>query len=150
MNSLDITEECGIEKANRRRVLIMDDEAIIRKSAGKVLMKMGYEIEYATDGVEAIEIYTRARQENRAFDVVVVDLTIWGGIEGKDRGGMGGKETIKRLINIDPEVKAIISSGYSNDPIMSEYKEYGFRGVLFKPYTIEELSEIVHKVIDEK
>jgi len=73
------------------------------------------------------------------FDVIIMDLTI--------PGGMGGKEAIGKLLEVDPWVKAIVSSGYSNDPIMSEYRKYGFRGVATKPYKIEELSKILHEVI---
>jgi PAS domain S-box-containing protein len=124
------------------RVLIMDDEGIIRKSTGKALMRMGYEVECAKDGTEAIEIYTRAREENRAFDLVIMDLTI--------PGGMGGREAIAKLIETDPEVRAVVSSGYSNDPIMSEYEDYGFRGVVSKPYTIEDLAQTLYKVIGEE
>ncbi|MGE5443163.1 MAG: ATP-binding protein, partial [Ignavibacteriales bacterium] len=128
-----------VEGGTKGRVLIMDDEGIIRKSVGRALMRMEYEVEYAKDGVEALEIYTRAREENRPFDLVIMDLTI--------PGGMGGKEAIKRLTDIDPDVRAIVSSGYSNDPVMSEYKDYGFRGVVSKPYTIEDLAETLHKVL---
>ncbi len=130
------------EARSRARVLIMDDEAIIRKSVGRALMRMGYDVEYATDGQEAIEIYTKAREENRVFDLVIMDLTV--------PGGMGGKEAIKRLKDIDPDVRAVVSSGYSNDPVMSEFTNYGFRGVISKPYTIEDLAETLHKVINEQ
>src|SRR5579884_1757766 len=128
------------EARSRARVLIMDDEAIIRKSVGRALMRMGYDVEYATDGQEAIEIYTKAREENRVFDLVIMDLTV--------PGGMGGKEAIKRLKDIDPDVRAVVSSGYSNDPVMSEFTNYGFRGVISKPYSIEELTETIHKVMN--
>jgi len=130
------------EARSRARVLIMDDEAIIRKSVGRALMRMGYDVEYATDGEEAIELYTKAREENRAFDLVIMDLTV--------PGGMGGREAIKRLRDIDPDVRAVVSSGYSNDPVMSEFTNYGFRGVVSKPYTIEDLAETLHKVINEQ
>jgi DNA-binding NarL/FixJ family response regulator len=76
------------------------------------------------------------------FDVVIMDLTI--------PGGMGGKEAIKKLLEIDPKVKAIVSSGYSTDPVMADFRSYGFSGVAVKPYNIEELSEILDKVIKEK
>jgi signal transduction histidine kinase len=125
----------------RGRILVMDDEEIVRGLTGDVLGYLGYEVEFARDGREAIEKYIRARESKRPFDVVIMDLTI--------PGGMGGKEAIKRLIEIDPEVKAIVSSGYSNDPVMAEYTKYGFREVITKPYKIEELSKILAKVINE-
>ncbi len=131
-----------LEKVSKGKVLIMDDEAIIRIAVGRALMRMGYDVEYATDGEEAIELYTKAREENRAFDLVIMDLTV--------PGGMGGREAIKRLRDIDPDVRAVVSSGYSNDPVMSEFTNYGFRGVVSKPYTIEDLAETLHKVINEQ
>ncbi len=129
-----------LEKVSKGRVLIMDDEAIIRIAAGRALTRMGYDVEYATDGEEAIELYTKAREESRAFDLVIMDLTI--------PGEMGGREAIVRLMEIDPDVKAIVSSGYSDDPVMGEFKKYGFRGVVAKPYDIGELIEILNKVMD--
>ncbi|MGE5444839.1 MAG: ATP-binding protein, partial [Ignavibacteriales bacterium] len=128
------------EARSRARVLIMDDEAIIRKSVGRALMRMGYEVEYAKDGEETVEIYTRAREENKPFDLVIMDLTI--------PGGIGGREAIAKLMEIDPDVRAVVSSGYSNDPVMSEPRRYGFRGVVSKPYSIEELTETIHKVMN--
>ena len=110
------------------RVLVMDDEEIIREVAGEMLSKIGYEVEYARDGTEAIEMYRRAKERNRGFDAVIMDLTI--------PGGMGGKEALENLREIDPDVKAIVSSGYSNDPVMSEFKKYGFNGFVAKPYRI--------------
>ncbi len=130
------------EARSRARVLIMDDEAIIRKSVGRALTRMGYDVEYATDGEEAIELYTKAREENRAFDLVIMDLTV--------PGGMGGREAIKRLRDIDPDVRAVVSSGYSNDPVMSEFTNYGFRGVISKPYTIEDLAETLRQVLNNQ
>jgi PAS domain S-box-containing protein len=123
------------------RVLVMDDEEIIREVAGEMLSKIGYEVEYARDGAEAIEMYMRAKQNNTPFDAVIMDLTI--------PGGMGGKEAIERLKEIDPQVKAIVSSGYSNDPVMSEFRRYGFSGFVAKPYRIEDLNKTMHEVINQ-
>jgi two-component system cell cycle sensor histidine kinase/response regulator CckA len=128
-------------RSGEGRVLIMDDEGIIRNAAGRALVRIGYEVEYAKDGAEAIELYTRAKDENRPFDVVIMDLTV--------PGKMGGKEAIEKLISIDPDVRAIVSSGYSNDSVMSEYRRYGFKGVLSKPYSIGELTDTLHKVMEE-
>lgn len=134
--------EAGIEvnpEMSRKRILIMDDEEILREVTGQILEQMGYEVALSRDGVEAIELYKKAMESHRPFEVVIMDLTI--------PGGMGGKETLRRLLEINPRVKAIVSSGYSNDPIMAEYKQYGFSGVISKPYKIEELSQTLHKVI---
>jgi two-component system cell cycle sensor histidine kinase/response regulator CckA len=81
-------------------------------------------------------------ESGHPYDAVIIDLTI--------RGGMGGKEAIKKLIDIDPEIKAIVSSGYFNDPIMADYKAYGFTGVIPKPYEMEDLSELLNAIINEK
>jgi PAS domain S-box-containing protein len=123
------------------RILIMDDEEIIRDIAESMLSYIGYTVERAKDGDEAIELYKKAIEQHKPFDAVIMDLTI--------PGGMGGKEAVKKILEIDPEVKAIVSSGYSNDPIMSNYEDYGFKGVISKPYKIEELSEVLKQLIIE-
>lgn len=121
------------------RILVMDDEQIIRDVTGHILRRLGYEAAFAQDGEEAITAYQQAMAENRPFQAVIMDLTI--------PGGMGGKEAIKRLREIDPNVKAIVSSGYSNDPVMSNFTEYGFSGCVAKPYNVQELSHTLQKVI---
>ena len=121
------------------KILLMEDEDNIQKTVSKILKHIGYEVEIAQDGAEALELYKKAEESNQPFDVVMMDLTI--------RGGMGGKETIKKMLEINQKVKAIVSSGYSNDPIMADFKQYGFSGVITKPYEIEDLSELLYKVI---
>ena len=122
------------------KVLIMDDEELVRDSLGQMLINIGYAVEYACDGQEAVDIYKNAMASDHRFDAVIMDLTI--------PGGMGGKEAVRELIKIDPNVKAIVSSGYSNDPIMSNYTDYGFSAVLAKPYKdISTLSLILNNVI---
>ena len=121
------------------KILVMDDEEAVREVAGNMLKFLGYKVEFARDGIEAIELYKKAKESGKPFDAVILDLTV--------PGGMGGKEAFGKLLEIDPEVKAIVSSGYSNDPIMADYKEYGFRGVVAKPYKLRELSEELHRVI---
>ncbi|MFZ2444976.1 MAG: PAS domain S-box protein [Syntrophobacteraceae bacterium] len=123
----------------RGRVLVMDDEEAIRELLQCTLKELNYEVELAADGSEAVRLYGQCKQAGSPIDLVIMDLTI--------PGGMGGKEAIGKLIEIDPHVKAIVSSGYSNDPIMSEYGRYGFSGVVLKPYRISELSRIIHGVI---
>jgi len=126
----------------RGRVLFMDDQPNIREMTGQMLVDLGYEVEVAREGSEAIELYEKAKELEHPFDAVILDLTV--------PGGMGGEETIRKLREIDPGVKAIISSGYSNDPIMFEYREYGFRDIVAKPYEIKKLSRVLHKVISEE
>ncbi|RLB90540.1 MAG: hypothetical protein DRH50_12220 [Deltaproteobacteria bacterium] len=123
------------------RILVMDDEEIVRRVSGEMLKSFGYEVEFARDGTEAIEVYKNAKESGNAFDAVIMDLTI--------PGGMGGKEAIKKLLELDPDVKAIVSSGYSNDPVMADFRKYGFRAVVAKPYEIKELGEVIHKTITE-
>lgn len=125
--------------SGRGKVLIMDDEEIIERIANIMFRRMGYEITFAKDGRETIDLYRKAMESDHKFDLVILDLTI--------PGEEGGKETIRRILEIDPEAKAIVSSGYSEDPVMSNFRSYGFKGVLPKPYEVEELSEVVHKVL---
>jgi PAS domain S-box-containing protein len=122
------------------RILVMDDEEMLLVMVEDMLAFLGYEAEGVCDGDEAIAFYTRAMKTGESFDAVVMDLTI--------PGGMGGEETIKRLLKIDPCIKAIVSSGYSNSPLMSNYKSYGFKERIVKPYTIEELSRALHAVLE--
>jgi PAS domain S-box-containing protein len=121
------------------RILLMDDEEGIRKVAGMMLDLLGYEHECVRDGNEAIDSYLRARSGGRPFNAVIMDLTI--------PNGMGGKETIRRLKELDPEIKAIVSSGYSYDPVMGNYTQYGFSGVVPKPYKLEDLSQALQTLL---
>lgn len=127
--------------AGKGRILIMDDEELVRKVAGEMLEFIGYEVDCAEEGREAIEIYRKAKEVGEPYDVVLMDLTI--------PGGMGGKEAVKELVKIDPDVKVIVSSGYANDAIMSDFRRYGFKGVIAKPYNLEELAEVLGKAMKE-
>lgn len=120
------------------KILVMDDEEMIREAAGKILTHLGYEVHFAAEGKEAIRLYLEALT-NSPFDLVLLDLTV--------RGGLGGKDTLTELLKVDPTVKAVICSGYSDDKVMARYKNYGFKGVIKKPYTIEMLSQEIHQAM---
>lgn len=122
-------------KAGKGKVLLMDDEDIILKVTGRMLELIGYEPCFAKNGKEAVEYYLDAYNNGHPYYAVIMDLTI--------PGGMGGTEAVKKLLEIDPEVRAIVSSGYSNDPIMASFSDYGFKGFLAKPYRINELGGIL-------
>ena len=124
----------------RGRVLLVDDEEIIRASVSEALTRLGYDVKLAADGAEGVRMYEEAMKRGHALDVVLLDLTI--------PGGMGGKDAVRELLRIDPNAKVIASSGYSNDPVMADYRAYGFREVIVKPYRIDDLGEVLHKVIN--
>jgi PAS domain S-box-containing protein len=122
------------------RILVMDDEEPIQQLLHRALTEVGYDVSTTGDGEEAVEQYTRAREAGVPFDAVILDLTV--------PGKMGGQEAIKKLIEIDPEVRAIASSGYSTDPVISDFRNYGFRGVVVKPYKLSELREVLLEIVD--
>ncbi len=121
------------------RILIMDDEEMVRDVAGAILRSLGYEVEFSRDGMEALNLYREAGKNGRPFNAVIMDLTI--------PGGMGGKEAVGKLREIDPTARVIVSSGYSNDPIMAEFRDYGFDGVAIKPYKVQALGKAVHDAL---
>lgn len=123
------------------RILVMDDDAAICKVLGTMLTQFGYEVEYARDGKEMIRLYCEGRQTGRPFAALILDLTI--------PGGIGGKEALRQLLIVDPKAKAIASSGYSNDPLMANYQAYGFKGVIAKPFKAGELSKVLAQVLQE-
>lgn len=121
------------------RILLMDDEDLVLNVGKEILEYLGYEVDCARNSGEALKGYENARAAGSPFDAVILDLTI--------PGGAGGREVIRKLQKLDPKVKGIVSSGYSIDPIMSDYRHYGFCGVITKPYKIEELSETLSRVV---
>ncbi|MBS1192665.1 MAG: domain S-box, partial [Nitrospirae bacterium] len=121
------------------RVLVMDDEELVRKVAYELLTGLDHEAELAAHGGEAVEKYQQAKAAGRPFDVVILDLTI--------RGGMGGEETMRKLLEIDPDVKAIVSSGYSNDSVVANYRDHGFAAFLKKPYDLTDLQATLNALL---
>ncbi len=127
------------KKISIGRVLVMDDEVMILDVAGRILTRLGYDVEFAENGEQAITRYRDALAKGRRFDLVIMDLTV--------PDGMGGREAVKRLRDFDPGLKAIVSSGSLDDPVMSNYAKYGFNGIVSKPYTIKTLGDTVIRVI---
>ncbi len=125
-------------KVRRKRLLFMDDDEWIGNLVGDMMEYLGYEINYAKNGEEAIELFREAKESGEIFDAVILDLTV--------HGGMGGEKAIKVLIEIDPGVKAVISSGYADDPIIKDFRKYGFADAIAKPYTMEQLKELLNKL----
>ena len=122
-----------------KKILVMEDQEEVREILTLMLQQLSCEVAAAGDGKEAVAIYRKARQEGWRFDAVILDLTI--------PGGMGGKETVAELRAIDPEVVAVVSSGYSQDPIMAEYQRHGFQGCVSKPYSICKLANTLHAIL---
>jgi len=120
----------------------MDDEEVVLRVARRMLERLGYQVDVARDGTEAVELYRRARGAGQPFDVVVLDLVV--------PGGLGGKETVCRLREVDPKVKAVVSSGYSNDPVVGQYAKYGFQGAIAKPYNLSELQAALGRILAEE
>jgi PAS domain S-box-containing protein len=145
----DFTEQYGAQEEHavgefeeplaKGTVLVMDDEENIRDVVAEMLSFIGYETVLSRDGTEAVSLYRQATNSGKPFAAVLMDLTI--------PGGMGGGEAMRILREIDPEVKGIVSSGYSNDPILSDYRSFGFQGIITKPYKIGELKDVLERVI---
>jgi two-component system cell cycle sensor histidine kinase/response regulator CckA len=123
------------------RILVMDDDKMVADVLMRQLALLGYEVTLAHDGEKAIELYREALAGDNAFEIVLMDLTV--------PGGMGGADTIKKLMEIDPQVKAIVSSGYSTDPVMANFKNYGFKACIVKPHKLSELSRTLQEVIKQ-
>jgi two-component system, cell cycle sensor histidine kinase and response regulator CckA len=121
------------------RLLVMDDDEALRVLFKAVLTQLGYDVQTAGDGAEAVALYETAKAADTAFDAVLLDLTV--------TGGMGGLEAAAKLKELDPAAKLIVSSGYSDAPVMSHFVEYGFDAVIVKPWTVKEMSEVLNRVL---
>ena len=127
--------------SGNERILIMDDEEAIRIIASLALSDLGYIVTTAQNGFEAVKLYEEAFNAGEKFNIVIMDLTI--------PGSMGGKETIEKLKEFDPDIKAIVSSGFSEDPILSDFKKYGFCGYVPKPYNIQQLTQALREALSD-
>jgi two-component system cell cycle sensor histidine kinase/response regulator CckA len=117
----------------------MDDDEALRILSKAVLTNLGYDVEVAADGAEAVALYETAKATERGFDAVLLDVTV--------TGGMGGVEAAAKLKELDPSLKLIVSSGYSDAPVMSHFAQYGFDAVIVKPWTVKEMSEVLRRVL---
>jgi len=126
--------------AGQGKILVMDDEEAIRSLLQDMLVYLGYEVEVATEGKEALRLFLRANERRQPFSAVILDLTI--------PGGMGGKETMEQLRKIDPDIKGLVCSGYSNDPVLANYQAHGFQGMVAKPFQVNELGERLHLILE--
>ncbi|MBM4321238.1 MAG: response regulator, partial [Deltaproteobacteria bacterium] len=121
------------------KILLMDDEQMVREVAGDMLANLGYTVTCAVDGAEAVKKYRAAQAAGQPFDAVILDLTV--------PGGLGARQTIQLLFHLDAEVKGIVASGYSTDPVLDGYREHGFVGVIAKPFDLVELSTVLRRIV---
>ncbi len=129
----------GRIRKGRGMILVMDDEHDVRATVGQMLQRLGYTVDLVEDGAMAVQRYRESIQNNNPFDAVIMDLTV--------PGGMGGRDALVRMLEIDPGVRAIVSSGFSNDPVMADYAKYGFAGAVAKPFLLKELSASIAAVL---
>jgi two-component system, cell cycle sensor histidine kinase and response regulator CckA len=140
-----VKEQTATQKtqlSRKGRILVMDDEAMVLEVATRMLRHIGFsDIHAASNGKDAVDAYRKSVEEGNPFTVVIMDLTV--------PGGMGGEEAVKSLLEINPAVKVIVSSGYSSGPVLSDYKSYGFSAVVGKPYTVDELAHALDEAINK-
>jgi CheY-like chemotaxis protein len=125
--------------ARKGRILVMDDDDVVRSVSGELIRALGHYADFAEHGEAAVINYRTARETGHPYDLVILDLTV--------RGGMGGLETIQKMREIDPDVKAVVSSGYSDNAMAAEYQKIGFKSFLKKPYNIEELRNTLNALL---
>ena len=124
------------------KILVMDDEELVREVAARMLNHLGYEVECVESGEQAVSAYRQAFAGTRPYDLVIMDLTI--------PGGMGGREAVQKVLEIHPAARVIVSSGYANNPVMADFRQYGFQGVVSKPYVLATLSQTVQQVLGKQ
>ena len=120
------------------KILVMDDDSMVRNLAKSMLDHLGHKVVLTKDGQEAIKAFQEALNNHSFFDLVILDLTI--------PGGIGGKATVQQILKIDPQTKVVVSSGYSTDPVMARFRDYGFCATLAKPFKLEEFSTVIAQV----
>ncbi|MBN1408095.1 MAG: response regulator, partial [Calditrichaceae bacterium] len=135
----DIKVPDNIDFKGKGKILIMDDENFVRETASDMIAFFGFDVVCVKDGNEVVEEYKTARKNNNPYNAVILDLTI--------PGGMGGELAVKKLLRYDPDVTAIVASGYSTDPIMANYSRYGFKARLTKPYNLQEVGNVLRSTL---
>lgn len=136
-----MTEEHIGKTERKAKIMVMDYETMVRDVAKHELEWLGHEVVLAEDGHEAIELYNKYFESGRAIDIIIMDLTI--------PGGMGAKDAVQEILRINPDAKVVVSSGYSNDPIMANYQDYGFKASIAKPFKMAELNKIINTVLKQ-
>jgi PAS domain S-box-containing protein len=135
----EVVETEAIDIEGDGRILVMDDEEIVREAVTSLLQYLGYDVETAMEGQEAVNMYEVSMNIGHPYDAVIMDLTV--------PGGMGGEEAVRKIKELDPSARVIVSSGYYTDPVLANFKDYGFDGVVPKPYQVDELGKVVKEVI---
>jgi len=139
---LDGTVSCGTGMTSKGKVLLMDDEQVILDVTKEVFKFLGYDLIFARDGAVAVDIFNKERNKGVPFDLVILDLSV--------PDGMGGNEAFEKIHAIDSQAKVVISSGYTNDPLMTDFTSFGFAGVLAKPYRISDIKTLLETLIQKK
>ena len=129
-------------KFGQGSILIMDDEVQIRKVLGEMVQTCGYSFQAVSDGEQALKVFRQAHDSGKPFSAVILDLTI--------PGGLGGKEVVKDMLSLDPHLRAIVVSGYSNDPVLANFEDYGFKGRVAKPFNLVDLSGVLEFCLSKK
>lgn len=137
-----VTKEDSKINVTEAKIMIMDDELIIREITKQILTVFGHKVLLAENGTEAVDTYKKHLNIDQPIDIIIMDLTI--------PGGMGGKEAVSEILKINPKAKVIVSSGYSNDPVMANYKEYGFTASIAKPFQIEKMNKLINDVLSSE
>ena len=133
------SEEENFRNGGGMSILLMDDDDTVREVPGNMLEFMGYDVAFATEGQEALDLYRISMESGDPYAIVIMDLTV--------PGGMGGQETVGEILKINPLARVIVSSGYSNDPVLANYTDYGFKAVIVKPFQMNELSSAINKAL---
>jgi CheY-like chemotaxis protein len=129
----DVPFEQRTTERGKGSVLIVDDEEVVSRTACEILEYLGYRVDVCTEGASAINLYREAMESGAPYSIVFMDLTI--------PGGMGGKAAMEKLLELNPDAKVVVMSGYSDDPILANFREYGFSAVVAKPFTLEEIEK---------